>query len=157
MKSKSWDYPTNASQHPKHRSCTAKPSQAENNAQSLPSNSKHYHPASIPKADPPNVTDAILSVLKIKSKTHEQQNLQNCVNELNTLHVEAKVINPVYEEVKVDLKVKFHKGLDESFPPFSLVGTSFVRLPAYPAVSGCNPSPGQPPAGQIPDLYITES
>jgi hypothetical protein len=31
------------------------------------------------------------------------------------LHVNAQVINPVYEEVKVDLKVKFHKGFDENY------------------------------------------
>ncbi len=37
------------------------------------------------------------------------------INKLNTLHVKAQVINPVYEEVTVELKVKFHKGFDESY------------------------------------------
>ncbi|MDO8952307.1 MAG: baseplate J/gp47 family protein, partial [Draconibacterium sp.] len=41
--------------------------------------------------------------------------IQEHVNLLNTLHVNAKVINPDYEEVKVDLKVKFHKGFDENY------------------------------------------
>ena len=41
--------------------------------------------------------------------------VQNHVNALNTLHVEAKVINPDYEEVTVDLKVKFNDGFDESY------------------------------------------
>lgn len=41
--------------------------------------------------------------------------IQEHVNTLNTLHVNAKVINPDYEEVKVDLKVKFHKGFDENY------------------------------------------
>lgn len=41
--------------------------------------------------------------------------VQNWVNKLNTLHVNAQVINPVYEEVTVDLKVKFYKGFDENF------------------------------------------
>jgi hypothetical protein len=41
--------------------------------------------------------------------------IQEHVNRLNTLHVNAKVINPDYEEVKVDLKVKFHKGFDENY------------------------------------------
>lgn len=37
------------------------------------------------------------------------------VNNLNSIHVKAVVINPVYEEVKVSLKVKFHKGFDENY------------------------------------------
>ena len=37
------------------------------------------------------------------------------VNGLNSLHVKAAVINPDYEEVKVSLKVKFHKGYDENY------------------------------------------
>jgi hypothetical protein len=41
--------------------------------------------------------------------------IQEHVNQLNTLHVNAKVINPDYEEVKVELKVKFHKGFDENY------------------------------------------
>ena len=38
--------------------------------------------------------------------------IQKYVNKLNTLHVNAEVINPDYEEVTVDLEVKFHKGFD---------------------------------------------
>jgi hypothetical protein len=41
--------------------------------------------------------------------------IQNFVNERNTLHVDAVVANPVYEEVTIELKVKFRKGFDESF------------------------------------------
>ncbi len=41
--------------------------------------------------------------------------VQNWVNKLNTLHINAKVINPDYEEVAVELKVKFHKGFDENY------------------------------------------
>ncbi len=41
--------------------------------------------------------------------------IQNWVNKLNTLHVNAKIINPDYEEVTVELKVKFHKGFDENY------------------------------------------
>ncbi|MFB6317230.1 baseplate J/gp47 family protein [Saccharicrinis sp. FJH54] len=37
------------------------------------------------------------------------------INRLNTLHVDARVINPDYEVVKVDLKVKFEEGYDENF------------------------------------------
>jgi hypothetical protein len=41
--------------------------------------------------------------------------IQNYVSRLNSLHVKAKVINPDYEEVTVDLKVKFRFGFDESY------------------------------------------
>ncbi len=41
--------------------------------------------------------------------------IQAFVNERNTLHVNAVVANPEYEEVTVELKVKFRKGFDESF------------------------------------------
>ncbi|WP_299248460.1 baseplate J/gp47 family protein [uncultured Aquimarina sp.] len=47
-----------------------------------------------------------------KAKRNE---IQNFVNQLNTLHVTAQVINPIYEEVKVILKAKFYEGKDENF------------------------------------------
>lgn len=47
-----------------------------------------------------------------KAKRNE---IQNFINQLNTLHVSAQVINPLYEEVKVILKAKFYEGKDENF------------------------------------------
>jgi hypothetical protein len=41
--------------------------------------------------------------------------IQNHISRLNSMHVNAKVINPSYEEVTVDLKVKFHEGFDENY------------------------------------------
>jgi len=41
--------------------------------------------------------------------------VESYVNQLNTLHVNARIINPVYEEVTVELKVKFYKGYDEDY------------------------------------------
>ena len=41
--------------------------------------------------------------------------VQDHVSRLNSLHVKARVINPDYEEVTVDLKVKFKTGFDESY------------------------------------------
>lgn len=41
--------------------------------------------------------------------------IQGFVNERNTLHVDAVVANPEYEEVTVELGVKFRKGFDESY------------------------------------------
>lgn len=41
--------------------------------------------------------------------------VQNHISRLNSLHVNAKVINPDYEEVTVSLKAKFYQGFDENF------------------------------------------
>ncbi len=41
--------------------------------------------------------------------------IQNHVNKLNSFHVNTKVINPDYEEVTVDLKVKFFEGYDVNY------------------------------------------
>ncbi|KQT20919.1 hypothetical protein ASG22_15995 [Chryseobacterium sp. Leaf405] len=41
--------------------------------------------------------------------------IQNYVNELNTMHVKAQVINPNYKEAKVQTKVKFFEQYDEIF------------------------------------------
>jgi hypothetical protein len=41
--------------------------------------------------------------------------VQKSINKLNSFHVNAVVRNPDYEEVTVNLKVKFHEGFDESF------------------------------------------
>lgn len=41
--------------------------------------------------------------------------IQNYVNELNTMHVKAQVINPNYQEAKVQTTVKFFEEYDEVF------------------------------------------
>ncbi|HEX7869273.1 MAG TPA: baseplate J/gp47 family protein, partial [Chryseobacterium sp.] len=41
--------------------------------------------------------------------------IQNYVNELNTMHVTAQVVNPNYKEAKVETKVKFFDQYDETF------------------------------------------
>ncbi|HAQ20929.1 MAG TPA: phage baseplate protein [Prolixibacteraceae bacterium] len=41
--------------------------------------------------------------------------IQSYINQLNTLHVNAEVINPEYEEVEISLKAKFHPGFDENY------------------------------------------
>lgn len=41
--------------------------------------------------------------------------IQNYVNELNTMHVNAQVINPNYKEAKVEAKIKFFEQYDETF------------------------------------------
>ncbi len=51
----------------------------------------------------PRVSMALLN----KIKAH--------INALNTLHVNANIINPNYEEVAIGLEVKFFEGYDENF------------------------------------------
>jgi hypothetical protein len=41
--------------------------------------------------------------------------IQNYVNQLNTMHVKAQVINPNYKEAKVNVKVEFYKEYDRIF------------------------------------------
>ncbi|WP_312296716.1 baseplate J/gp47 family protein [Chryseobacterium sp.] len=41
--------------------------------------------------------------------------IQNYVNELNTMHVKAQVVNPNYKEAQVETKVKFFEQYDETF------------------------------------------
>lgn len=41
--------------------------------------------------------------------------IQNYVNELNTVHVKAQVVNPNYIEAKIETKVKFFDQYDETF------------------------------------------
>lgn len=41
--------------------------------------------------------------------------IQNYINELNTMHVKAQVVNPNYQEAKVQTKVKFFEQYDETF------------------------------------------
>lgn len=41
--------------------------------------------------------------------------IRNYVNELNTMHVKAQVINPNYKEAKIQAKVKFFEKYDETF------------------------------------------
>jgi hypothetical protein len=41
--------------------------------------------------------------------------VQEYINTLNSMHVEAEVINPNYEKVNIDLEVQFYEGYDKSF------------------------------------------
>ncbi|GAA5084435.1 hypothetical protein GCM10023210_04240 [Chryseobacterium ginsengisoli] len=41
--------------------------------------------------------------------------IQNYVNELNTMHVNAQVVNPNYKEARIATKVKFFEQYDETF------------------------------------------
>ncbi|RMA58866.1 baseplate J/gp47 family protein [Ulvibacter antarcticus] len=65
----------------------------------------------IPNIVNKNVYDAYKPRIS-KAKRNE---IESFINLLNTLHVVAKIINPVYQEVKVTLSAKFYLGMDENF------------------------------------------
>lgn len=41
--------------------------------------------------------------------------IQDYISQLNSLHINAVVINPEYEPVEISLKVRFHAGFDENY------------------------------------------
>ncbi|WP_215225669.1 baseplate J/gp47 family protein [Echinicola shivajiensis] len=64
---------------------------------------------------PDTVQQSVFDIYQPRVSQATLNEVATYVNELNTFHVQAKVINPNYEEVKVGLKVKFKDGLDTSF------------------------------------------
>ncbi|WOD42839.1 phage baseplate protein [Hwangdonia lutea] len=64
----------------------------------------------------PNIINQnIFDVYKPRISKAKRNEIQSFINGLNTLHVDAFVENPMYQEVKIALKVKFYEGKDESF------------------------------------------
>ncbi len=64
----------------------------------------------------PNIANKnSFDVFKPRLSKTKRNDIATFINKLNTLHVTAKVENPVYVEIKVELTVKFHEGKDENF------------------------------------------
>ena len=64
----------------------------------------------------PNIIDQnVFDIHKPRISKAKRNEIQNFINELNTLHVTALVENPSYQEVRVSLFVKFYEGKDENF------------------------------------------
>ncbi len=64
----------------------------------------------------PNTIDQnIFDAYKPRISKAKRNEIEGFLNDLNTLHVSAKVDNPTYEEVKVSLKVSFYEGLDANY------------------------------------------
>lgn len=64
----------------------------------------------------PNTRDRnIFDIYQPRVSQNTLAQITKYVNDLNTMHVEALVINPEYEEIEVDISVKFHQGFDDSF------------------------------------------
>ncbi|WP_186757804.1 baseplate J/gp47 family protein [Echinicola salinicaeni] len=64
---------------------------------------------------PDTVQQAVFDIYQPRVSQATLNEVGTFVNELNTFHVKAKVINPNYEEVKVSVNVKFKEGLDASY------------------------------------------
>ncbi len=64
----------------------------------------------------PNIINQnIFDIYKPRISKAKRNEIQTFINALNTLHVDAAVDNPTYQEVRVALKVKFYEGRDENF------------------------------------------
>lgn len=64
----------------------------------------------------PNIKDQnVYDIYKPKLSQTKLNAIETYINKLNTLHVNAKVISPVYEEVKILLEARFYEGLDANF------------------------------------------
>ncbi len=64
----------------------------------------------------PNIINQnIFDIYKPRISKAKRNEIQNFINELNTLHVDALVENPLYQEVRVELFVKFYEGKDKNF------------------------------------------
>jgi len=64
---------------------------------------------------PDIINKNVFDILQPRVSKATLNKVQEYINELNSMHVDAQVINPDYEEITVSLNVKFHKGFDESF------------------------------------------
>ncbi len=64
----------------------------------------------------PNIIDQnVFDIYKPKLSQTKLNAIETFVNKLNTLHVNAKVISPVYEPVTITLGARFYEGLDANF------------------------------------------
>lgn len=64
---------------------------------------------------PDTVNKNVFDIYQPRVSTATLNKVKNYIDQLNSMHVTTFVINPNYEEVTVDLKVKFKAGYDENF------------------------------------------
>jgi hypothetical protein len=80
------------------------------------SNSSYQSPGNVTLVViPDTVNKNVFDIYQPRVSTATLNKVKNHIDQLNSLHVTTHVINPNYEEVKVDLKVKFKPGYDENF------------------------------------------
>jgi len=64
----------------------------------------------------PNIIDQnVYDIYKPKLSQTKLNAIETYINKLNTLHIEAKVVSPVYEPVTILLSARFYEGLDANF------------------------------------------
>lgn len=64
---------------------------------------------------PDTVNQNAFDIFQPRLSTAKRNEIQKYINQLNTMFVDAQIINPDYEEVKVTLKVQFNKGFDQNY------------------------------------------
>jgi hypothetical protein len=64
---------------------------------------------------PDTVNKNVFDIYQPRVSTATLNKVKKHIDQLNSMHVTTFVINPKYEEVQVDLKVKFKPGFDENF------------------------------------------
>ncbi|WP_372650881.1 hypothetical protein, partial [Draconibacterium sp.] len=64
---------------------------------------------------PDIVNRNVFDIYKPRVSKATLNRIQNLIKKLNSPLISANVINPEYEEVRVDLKVQFHEGFDEVY------------------------------------------
>ncbi|GGF03414.1 baseplate J/gp47 family protein [Flavobacterium limi] len=64
---------------------------------------------------PDTVNKNVFDIFQPRVSTATLNKVKKHIDQLNSMHINTYVINPNYEEVTVDLKVKFKPGFDENF------------------------------------------
>lgn len=64
---------------------------------------------------PDTVNKNVFDIYQPRVSTATLNKVKEHIDQLNSMHVTTFVINPYYEEVTIDLKVKFKSGYDENF------------------------------------------
>ena len=64
---------------------------------------------------PDSINKNVFDIHQPRVSTGLINKIRRFINQFNTMHVNAEVINPDYEEIKITLEVQFYEGYDESF------------------------------------------
>ncbi|AZJ34842.1 baseplate J/gp47 family protein [Tenacibaculum singaporense] len=64
---------------------------------------------------PDTVNKNVFDIYQPRVSKATLNSVTNYINSLNTLHVNAEVINPNYEEIMIGLEVSFYEGYDENY------------------------------------------
>ena len=80
------------------------------------SNTSFISPGDVTIVVIPDIVDKnVFDIYEPRLSTATLNKIKNYINQLNTMHVQANVINPLYEQVVIKLSVKFYEGFDENF------------------------------------------